>query len=58
MRPAGESQRLATANINNGEALRASGEKQRKTIRYLTLDLRGEALVVELRGAALLRRPA
>lgn len=33
------------------QALRASGEKQRNTIRNFTLDLRGKALVVEVSGA-------
>jgi len=50
MRPAGEIQQHVTPDINIGEALRASGEKQRNTIRNFTLDLRGEALVVELEG--------
>ena len=41
-----------------GEALRASGERQRNTILLFTLDLRGEALVVEVTGAARLHRAA
>lgn len=52
MRPAGEKQIHAKPNIDIGEALRASGERQRNTIRNFILDLRGEALVVELRGLA------
>ncbi|MBN8477235.1 hypothetical protein [Sulfuritalea sp.] len=47
VRPLGEIQRHATSNINIGEALRASGERQRNTILLFTLDLRGEALVVK-----------
>jgi hypothetical protein len=58
MRPAGEIQRQATPNINIGEALRASGERQRKTVRNFSLDLRREALVVEVTGAARLYRAA
>jgi hypothetical protein len=56
VRPAGEIQRHVTPDINFSEALRASGEKQRNTIRNFTLDLRGEALVVELTGVARLYR--
>jgi hypothetical protein len=49
-RPAGEIQQHVKPNIIIGEALRASGEKQRNTIRNFILDLRGEALVVEVSG--------
>jgi hypothetical protein len=45
VRPAGEIQRHVKPDIDIDEALRASREKQRKTIRNFTLDLRGEALV-------------
>jgi len=34
VRPAGEVQRQATPDIEIGEALRASGERQRKPITY------------------------
>jgi hypothetical protein len=45
VRPAGEIQQHVKPDINIGEALRASGEMQRNTIRNFILDLRGEALV-------------
>jgi hypothetical protein len=46
VRPAGGIQEHETPDIDIGEALRASGEKPRNTIRNFILDLRGEALVV------------
>ena len=52
VRPAGESQRHEQPEKHISEALRASGVRQRKTIAIFTLDLRGEALVVEVTGAA------
>lgn len=58
VRPAGEIQKHEKPDIDIGEALRASGEKQRNTIRNFILDLRGEALVVEVTGAARLYRAA
>jgi hypothetical protein len=54
VRPAGEIQQHATPDINISEALRASGEKPRNTIRKFTLDLRGEALVVGIHRLAVL----
>jgi hypothetical protein len=44
MRPAGEIQRHEEPDINIGEALRASGEERRNTIRNFSLDLRGKPL--------------
>jgi hypothetical protein len=50
VRPAGEMQRHEQPHIHISEALRASGKRQRKTIANLILDLRREALVVEVQG--------
>jgi integrase len=47
VRPAGESQQHEQPENHISEALRASGARQRKTIAIFTLDLRGEALVVQ-----------
>ena len=58
VRPAGESQGYEQPENHSSEALRASEARQRKTIAILTLDLRGEALVVEVTGAVRLYRAA